>query len=232
MNRIIRNGIISSFVILVLSLSFLILILSLGSHAPSKWGFVGAHETSLFVFNVFTYAIIVSLLALPFWALSILSFYTHFINKKLRILILSITIISVICLIGVYIIELVIVRSNVISPDIDISQYQHLEKLDSLMFYFDNIGYFLYGLSSILVLKIIDADLKGNIQKISLIFFGITSMAGLPGVLLDNKILMIINLAGMAVSYPMAAGSFLSIFIKLRARSSVLRGQNRLIKIS
>ena len=100
------------------------------------------------------------------------------------------------------------------------------------MFYFDNIGYFLYGLSSILVLKIIDGDLKGNIQKISLIFFGITSMAGLPGVLLDNKILMIINLAGMAVSYPMAAGSFLSIFKKLRARSSVLRGQNRLIKIS
>jgi hypothetical protein len=216
MNKTIRNGIISSFLILVLSLSFLILILSLGSNAPSRWGFVGAHERSIFVFHVFTYAIIVSLLALPFWTFAIFSFYTIFNNKKLGKVILSVTIISVICLIAVYIVELVIVRSNIISSNIDTSMYKHLEKLDNLMFYFDNIGYFMYGLSSILVLKIIDANLRGTIQVISLLFFGITSMAGLPGVLLDNKILMIINLTGMAISYPMAAGSFLSVFMKLR----------------
>lgn len=215
MNRIVRNGIISSSLVLILSLSFLILILSLGSDAPSGWGFVAAHECSSFAFNVFTLAIIVSLFALPFWTVSIFSFYTLFI-KRFGKLILSVTLTSVICLIVVYVTELVIVRSSVISSDIDNSKYIYLERLDNRMFYLDNIGYFLYGLSSILVLTIIDADLKGLFQKISLIFFGITSMAGLPGVLLNNRILMMINLVGMAFSYPMATGTFLHIFIKLR----------------
>lgn len=89
MNRIIRNGIISSFLILFFSLIFLILILRIGSKAPSKWGFVAAHECSVFIFNAYTYAIIVSLLALPCWAISVYSLYALYIDKKLRKPILS-----------------------------------------------------------------------------------------------------------------------------------------------
>lgn len=125
---------------------------------------------------------------------------------------------SIICLIFVYAIELLVVRSSVIYSHIDNSKYYQLIRLDNLMFLFDNIGYFLYGLSSIFVLTIIDNYVKGIILKISLILFGLTSMAGLPGVLLNNQFLMSINLIGMAFTYPLAGGAFIYIFMNSRSK--------------
>jgi hypothetical protein len=218
MRTTIHMGTISSFLILVFSLLFLVLILSLGSNAPSGWGFVSAYESSSVAFNVFTYAVFVSLLVLPCWAVMIYSICRINTDQPLKKPVFIISLLSVFCLMVVYIIELTVVRSSITGINQESAIRDDLLRLDNIMFCFDNIGYFLYGLSSILIISLIDTDFRTIMLKISLISFGLASMTGLPGILFDNKTLMMINLIGMGLTYPLAGGMILHFFIKLKSK--------------
>jgi hypothetical protein len=139
MNKNVRNGTVSSILMLALSISFLILVLSLGSSAPSNWGFISVYETSSFAFNIFTYAVIISLLSLPCWTIAIYSLGKLFFNRPFRKFVFIITLIAVICLIIVYLIELTVARSSMITLNGNNIKPDHLLRLDSILFLLDNV---------------------------------------------------------------------------------------------
>ena len=210
--KYLKVGLLNSWILLILTIIFLIIILVMGKDIPAFWGMTSAFEKSHRCFVLYRVSIVVAFFCLPAWAIIMLCFNQTKQKSGTAWIAFFLSLLTFICIGIAYVTELFYIAPSVAQGNLPNEIKYTLHEIDNNMFLFDNIGYFFMGMSSLLAIS--DTVRNQNWPYIlpGLCLFGIASVLGLTGVWFESKFLMTINVIGMTLTYPLAACSFIIYF--------------------